>query len=112
MGRNVAGKSGPKGKTAVERAAEADELGLREQWDFYYAEWRRLCAVVTSRGRVFTDRYGQPKDRPEVMMRDRAASHLLSVSKTLADLGALDPVESELAVVLDFQQTRKAAAGG
>ena len=95
--RNVPGKRGPKPAAVSAAVRKADEVRLREQWNFYYKEWVALSAVVRNRGRVFTDRFGQPKDRPEVAMRERVGSHLLSVSRALADIIGLAPEEAEKA---------------
>ena len=105
MARNIQGKPGNKGHTAPPpRQVEIDEV--RAMREFYWDEWRRLCAAVKKNGRRYTDRFDQPKDNPEVMMRDRAGKQFESLTKTLKEMGGLDVEEhSADLVVLDMERT-------
>lgn len=106
--RNAPSKGGPKRRPVDEKQHRLDLVRIREQWDVAYAEWAALVKAVKRHGRVqvVNDRRWA---NPEVAMRDKAASHLLAVSRAYADLLGL-PAEREgkVVAVKDFQDRAKA----
>ena len=111
MARNEPGKAGPKGKPAGRGEDAVALTRLQEQWQWAWDEFQDRRLATEKSGRTTMGQHGE-KSHPNVVILDRAASHLLAVSRQLAALVPLsEEQEGAGLVVLDFQTERKAADG-
>ena len=105
MARNVAGKKGPKGKTAGEKTDRLDEVKLWEQWWNCYEEFHKVDKVVKRRGRFTTSDRGNPTLKPAVELREKLRRSLESLSKALLTFSPPEEVEEVEGVVkMDFEK--------
>ena len=107
MARNEPGKAGPKGKPKALNEAAAKFTRMEEQWQWAWDEFQLRREAMERSGRVSFTEHGE-KTHPNALLADRAAVHLLNVSRAWA---ALSPPTEKLddvnLVVLDFQEKRK-----
>ena len=108
MARNEPGKAGPKGKPKPVNEEAAKFTRMEEQWQWAWDEFQLRRKAMEKSGRISATKHGE-KTHPNALLADRAAVHLLNVSKAWA---AISPPteEREYAelTVLDFQRERKA----
>lgn len=109
MARNEPGKAGPKGKPKADGSDAVALTRLQEQWQWAWDEFQARRAATEKSGRTTMGQHGE-KSHPNVVMLDRAAAHLLAVSRHLAALVPLTKQQENVGLtVLDFQHERRTA---